>query len=421
MNRIGLIGFLLLLTVACQALADSNLVVLEGSLIQTTNYIYRLTLEPEGRTLNARVAILDPVDQPWYKVSLLEQSFTSSTIWSSRVDEIDVNGNRTAQFDWSSVSGQVVLERHIRSVSEAIYGPIHLSDPFPIDKNSLPWNIRNKLRPTDQYQSDNSTIAAFATAITGPSPTQLAAVVRILSWIRREVRYACSAELCDPVYRTDALFTMEKRMGNCVSYANLSIAMLRAAGIPAVEANGFVGDRAESNASHAWIAVYFPSSGWIEFESADWMPAYREAPQTFLMPQHITIWRDAEDPGISHAGFSERHEATFEITARPEERTYLLAHAEAGQPVSWVLTVKNPVYEDSLVALTIESAPEGWGVTLSETDVFISDASASRSVDVLLTVIPSENTVSGTSNQIVVACTHEGSDVGSVTFSVTIP
>jgi hypothetical protein len=421
MNRIGLIGFLMLLTITCQAFADSNLVVLEGSLIQTTDYVYRLTLEPEGRTLDANVAMLDAVDQPWYKVTILEQSFTSSTSWSSRRDAIDLNGNQTAQFDWSSVSGQVVLERHVRSVSEAIYGHISLSDPFPMDENSLPWSIRNKLRPTDQYQSTDSTIAAFASGITGPSPTQLDAVVRILSWIRREVRYACSAELCDPVYRTDALFTMQKRMGNCVSYANLSIAMLRAVGIPAVVVNGFVADRAESKASHAWIAVYFPSHGWIEFESADWMPAYGEAPQSFLMPQHITIWRDAEDPGISHAGFSERHEAVFEITERPEEKTHVAVRAEAGQPISWVLTVKNPVYEDSLVILAVESAPEGWDVVLSETSVFISDGSASRSVDVLLTIIPSGNTTSGTSNQVVVVCTHEGAEVGSTTFSVTVP
>jgi hypothetical protein len=277
------------------------------------------------------------------------------------------------------------------------------------------------LRSTDQYQSDNATIAAFAAGVTDPSATQLDAVVRILSWIRLNLRYACSAELCDPVYRTDALFTMEKGMGNCVSYANLSIAMLRAAGIPAVEVNGFVADRAESNASHAWIAVYFPSRGWIEFESADWMPGYREAPQSFLMPQHITIWRDAEETGISYAGFSERHEATFEITERPEEKTHVTAHAEAGQPISWILTVKNPVYEDSSVTLAVQSAPEDWDVALSETNVFISDSSASRSVDVLLTIIPSGNITSGTSNQVVVICTHRGVEVGKVTCSLTVP
>jgi len=45
----------------------------------------------------------------------------------------------------------------------------------------------------------------------------------VLSWIRHEVEYACSKDLCDPVYRTDALFTMEKRKGNCVSYAQIAI------------------------------------------------------------------------------------------------------------------------------------------------------------------------------------------------------
>jgi len=420
MNRVMFVGALLLLTITCHVAGSSNLFVLEGSFTQTTDYVYRLTLEPEGSTLDANVALLNPVNQPWYQVSILDQYFTSSVPWSSRWDDTDANGNVRAKFDWYQVSDQITLERHTRTISEAIYGPISLPDSFPVDRNALPWDVRRKLSPTDNWQSDDSTINAYADSITSASVTQLDAVIRVLSWIRREVRYACSAELCDPVYRIDAVFTLTKRMGNCVSYANLAIALLRAAGIPAVEANGFVADREKSNASHAWIAVYFPSQGWIEFESADWMPAYREAPLTFLMPQHITMWRDATDIGVSRAGFTERHEAVFEITERPEEKTAVAAQVQAGQPIAWVMTVKNPVYEDSTVHLSVKSAPTGWSVVLSESELFISDNLISRSVDVLVTMTPPAHAISGASEQIVIACNHDEAETGEVTFSVTI-
>ena len=221
-------SLLVLLLASFLAVADSNLVVLEGAFIQDTEYVYRLTLEPEGRTLDANVALLDAVDQPWYIVDILDQSFTASTAWSSDWESTDANGNRTAKFMWSNAPSQVTLERHVRATSEAVYGPLTLADPYPVERSSLPWSVRSRLQPTDQAQSTDSTIAAFANGITSQSPTQLDAVIRILSWIRSEVRYACSAELCDPVYRVDAVFTMQKKMGNCVSYANLAIAMLRA-------------------------------------------------------------------------------------------------------------------------------------------------------------------------------------------------
>ena len=421
MNRLAVVGLLLLALLASHAFADSHLVVLEGSLVQTTDYVYRLTLEPEGRTLDANVALLDPVDQPWYKVDILDQSFTASAPWSSDWETADSNGNRTAKFMWSNAPSEVTLERHVRATSEALYGPIVLADPFPVEKSSLPWSVRSDLQQTDQAQCNDSTIASFANGITAQSPTQLDAVIRILSWIRSEVRYACSAELCDPVYRVDAVFTMQKKMGNCVSYANLAIAMLRAAGIPAVDANGFVADRTESNASHAWIAAYFPSYGWIEFESADWMPAYREAPLTFLMPQHLTMWLGASDLGVSRARFSEKHEASFEILERPEEKTHVEAYAKADQPIAWVLTVKNPVYEDSWIDLAIERAPAGWTAVLTETRVLILDGAVSRSVDVLITVIPPTSARSGTTEEVVVVGSLEGTEIGRATFSITVP
>jgi len=127
----------------------------------------------------------------------------------------------------------VTIERIVHATSEAIYGAIRLPDPFPVSLDALPSYCIDALGATSACPSDDPLLAAFAEGLTAASATELDAVVRVLSWIRREIEYACSKDLCDPVYRTDALYTMEKRKGNCVSYANLAIALLRPAGIPA--------------------------------------------------------------------------------------------------------------------------------------------------------------------------------------------
>ena len=420
MRRVGFVTGLLLLVFTKTVVADSNLAVLEGTFRQTTEYVYRLTLEPEGKTLTANIGLLDPVDQPWYCVAIHEQSLTASPDWNSRFDRTDTGGNRAVELHWENVSGEVIVERRVRATSEAIYGPILLPDPFPIPTDSLPLFCRDALVATEQYQSEAPTLKAYAEGLTAPSPTQLDALIRVLSWIRREVEYACSKELCDPVYRTDALFTIAKKKGNCVSYANLAIALLRAAGIPAVEVSGFVADRAESRACHAWIAVFFPSAGWVEFESADWMPAHGDVPITFLMPQHLTIRRGDVTEGVSHAQFSERHEAAFEIVEQPESKTSVTGSTIASQAIAWVMTVDSPTYEDAKLLLSAEGTPTGWRVVLSETEIFIGENDVSRSVDVLVTILPPAGTAPGGGEQIVVVCTHEGSEVGRVIFDVSI-
>ena len=399
----------------------SNLYVLEGSLVQTTDYVYRITLQPDGKRLDCNVALLDPVDQPWYVVEILDQALSASARWADRYDSEDRDGNRSARLNWYSAPVEVVVERTVRARSESIYGPIALPDPFPVLREALPWSVRgSSLAATDQSQCDDRTVIATADAIVAGSTTELEATVRVLSWIRREVAYACSAELCDPVYRTDALFTLQKKKGNCVSYAHLAVALLRAAGIPAVEAGGFVADREASNAGHAWIAAYFPSYGWIEFESADWMPAYREAPVTFLMPQHITTHVGDTVLGISSASFFERHEATFTISERPEPKTEVHGTTTADHPIAWVMTVERPTWETAYMTLEVLDAPEGWIVSLSEDELIIGEDDASSSVDILVTLIPSERSQPGETECITIQCIVQGIEVGQMRFEIEI-
>lgn len=166
--------------------------------------------------------------------------------------------------------------------------------------------------------------------------------------------------------------------------------------------------------------MFFPSEGWIDFESADWMPASGDAPKTFLMPQHLTIRRGSTAMGVSHAAFHELHAATFEVLARPERVTRVFEAAAPGEPVAWVATVTSASVEDALLQLAVQDVPDGWRVVLSEVEIPIGRDDASRSVDVHITAVPGEDLPDGAAAQFAVTCSCDETVAGRVVFDVSV-
>ena len=81
---------------------------------------------------------------------------------------------------------------------------------------------------------------------------------------------------------------LTSRKGVCQDFAHLMIACLRNMGLPARYVSGYIETVPPpgkekligSDASHAWVAVYFPQIGWVEFD-----------PTNNLLPsfKHITV------------------------------------------------------------------------------------------------------------------------------------
>jgi transglutaminase-like putative cysteine protease len=86
------------------------------------------------------------------------------------------------------------------------------------------------------------------------------------------------------------------RKGVCQDFAHLMIACLRNLGLPARYVSGYIetvpppGKQklVGSDASHAWVSVYFPEIGWVEFD-----------PTNNLLPSHhhitVAVGRDYFD------------------------------------------------------------------------------------------------------------------------------
>ena len=120
---------------------------------------------------------------------------------------------------------------------------------------------------------------------------------------------------------TSLLDVLETRRGVCQDYAHLMIACLRSRGLAARYVSGYLrtvpapGEKAlvGADASHAWVAVYCPTSGWVEFDPTNAVRADID---------HITVaWgRDFSDVsplrGVIVGGGE--HELAVSVTVTPQ-------------------------------------------------------------------------------------------------------
>ncbi len=426
-RRLSLIVLVLAIGSFGVARADESptLFILEGVFQQETDYTYSVMVSTQdSRTLNVTIPTVQSLDQPLHAQIAQSEVFTGEPAFDDRWEETDLSGNTWTTLVWYHPPDKLVAKREVRIVEETRYGPIYTSAPFPVESIDLPWEAFNSLwASTPQIQSTNSEIRELALSLVQGCRLELEAVVRILNWVRANVRYTCSRDSCSPVSKADALFTLQNKKGNCLNFANLTVALLRAAGIPAQRVFGFVADREDSKAGHCWMAAYFPDLGWVEFETGNWMPTRREVPITFLTPRHITIYR-GEGKGITRGDFTELHEAQFTITAHPVERTSVLVNVQPGQAVHWVCTLQNPRWEKKTFSIRLDDVPAGWYASLSETTVTIDPNGPGNgpgnSWDFLLTVVPPSDALIGEKATLLLSAISENELIGRLTVTVTV-
>lgn len=113
-------------------------------------------------------------------------------------------------------------------------------------------------------------VRAFAAPSFAPGRPLLAAVADLSARIHREFHF-------DPASTTVATpldDVLAQRHGVCQDFAHLAIACVRAMGLPARYVSGYLetvppSGRARlqgADASHAWLAVYVPGQGWVDFD-----------------------------------------------------------------------------------------------------------------------------------------------------------
>ncbi len=159
-------------------------------------------------------------------------------------------------------------------------------------------------------------IRDFALASFVPGRPLLAAVMALTSTIFEEFKYQGGVT---DVY-TPVLEVLKLRKGVCQDFAHFQIACLRALGLPARYVSGYLlthpapGQPKLTGAdeSHAWLSVWCPELGWIDFD-----------PTNNLIPnlEHVTVaWgRDYGDvsPVSGFIFGGGRHEVAVAVDVTP--------------------------------------------------------------------------------------------------------
>ncbi|MGD0620205.1 MAG: transglutaminase family protein [Bryobacteraceae bacterium] len=106
---------------------------------------------------------------------------------------------------------------------------------------------------------------------------------------------------------------LQSRRGVCQDFAHLTIACLRSIGLPARYVSGYLRSRdgaVGAEASHAWLSVYCPNSGWVDLDPTN---------NAIANGHHVTIaWgRDYSDvtpmKGVALGGGDQIIDVTVEV------------------------------------------------------------------------------------------------------------
>jgi len=122
----------------------------------------------------------------------------------------------------------------------------------------------------------------LARRIAGEALTPLEKAERVQAYLRANYPYRLDVPPHAPEQDAVDYFLFDAPGGNCNYYASAMVVLLRTLDVPARVAVGYVmgsfdfergAYRVSADGAHAWAEVYFPGSGWIEFEPTANRPA----------------------------------------------------------------------------------------------------------------------------------------------------
>ncbi|XGI84566.1 transglutaminase domain-containing protein [Halorutilales archaeon Cl-col2-1] len=155
--------------------------------------------------------------------------------------------------------------------------------------SEYPPEIRERYLQTPETVPER--LAEKTSDITRGDPTAYAKAESVEDWLETNKEYSLQVERPNSTRGGVAdsfVFGMEE--GYCVYYATSMTAMLRTQGVPARYVTGYLpGDSVGEDTwgqrgvdSHAWVQVYFPDVGWVDFDPTPSAP--RETQEALMVP-----------------------------------------------------------------------------------------------------------------------------------------
>ncbi len=312
----GIIVLLFALILPARAWAKT--LVLDGALQSRIKTVQEVTFDApkEVRTLSFRFAVPGEFSSKTTSQGIEGLSVRFSPEPKAVSEETDRFGNRFRKARWEGLRENVKITISFTVNLKAELRPAESRAPFPL--SDMPEDIKVFLAPTAMVQSEDEEIVALSRKITQTARTALEAVASVLNWVADNIKYTYNP----PNY--DALYTLETGKGNCQNLAHISMALLRAAGIPSRIVGGIAISRQwkvplengflvqdMGQGGHAWMEVYFPDEGWLPYDP--------QQSRQFTSTRHIrqTHGLDSTDINDSWSAapylpeYGERIEASF--------------------------------------------------------------------------------------------------------------
>lgn len=183
-------------------------------------------------------------------------------------------------------------------------------DAVAVPQTTEHWQAAQFCYPSRHVNVDAARDLAQQFAQPGISLLRL--VLDINMYIHREFNYIGGVT---NVY-TEVADVIKNRMGVCQDFAHVAIAAVRALGLPARYVSGYILSQGEgqaslvgAEASHAWISVFCPEFGWVDFDPTN---------DQITSEQHITLgWgRDYADVAPTRGSILGGGQQTLNVDVR---------------------------------------------------------------------------------------------------------
>ena len=189
-------------------------------------------------------------------------------------DYEDVFGNRTRRLLVDAPFQEMVIEARSRvellDVDPLDFRPLRGSTAIPLVW--MPWQrqvLEPFLLPPELPMTELSELVEYAMSFVRRNDNDvLDTLLDINTTIWTEYAYVQGAT----TVATTPFEVYSQRKGVCQDFTNLFICLARLLGVPARYTCGYIytgpkhDNRAQSEASHAWVQVYLPEAGWKGFD-----------------------------------------------------------------------------------------------------------------------------------------------------------
>ena len=231
---------------------------------------------------------------PTVKQNIRDYNLTYNPKPASVVTETDSFGNSFTKVTWLDIKSNAGVNGKFTVAMNIGLKELFSTAPFPL--KDIDAKEKRFLASTPLTQAEHPGIKELADSLAKGARTEEAAVIQILNWVVDNVKYTTNP----PQY--DAVYTLNTGTGNCQNFSHLSIALLRAVGIPARVVGGITlskswkvplknGTLIQSigQGGHAWLEVYYPDIGWAPYDA--------QQSHLFVSPRHIkqTVGLDSKD------------------------------------------------------------------------------------------------------------------------------